>query len=68
MTRSGYLPSAQILRVNAMLRDTSYRSSRVSAALLPFINMIRAMTEHDINRSFELAQAMLAEDSNHGGS
>ncbi len=65
MTRSGYFPPAQILRVNAKLRDAAYRSSPVPAILLPYVRTIRAMTEHDINRSFELALVMLAEES-HG--
>jgi len=67
VSRSGYFPPALILRVNAKLRDSSYRSSPIPAILVPYIRTIRAMTEHDINRSFELAQAMVEEDANHGG-
>ncbi|KAA0179016.1 hypothetical protein KZ686_13610 [Cupriavidus cauae] len=67
MTRSGYFPPALILRVNAKLRDSSYRSSPVPPILLPYVRTIRAMTEHDINRSFEQAQAMVDEDTSRGG-
>jgi hypothetical protein len=65
VTRTGYLPPAPILRVNARLRDVAYTLIPASAILLPHIRDIRSMTEHDINRSFELALVMLAEES-HG--
>ncbi len=62
MTRSGYFHPVLILRINAMLRNSSYRTSPVPPILVPYLRTIRDMTEHDINRSFELALSMLAEE------